>query len=148
MCFDCQQSVEKALKGFMVSRNIKFEWTHDIGTLIKTLEDNNIEVPDNIKRSASLSVYAVRTRYPGEEEPITKEEFQEALSTADTVFEWVKNQLEAVEPPEPMSPQKIKSPPGTGKAVTGKNDAATERSDIANEKIAAAPDKEKKKAAR
>lgn len=124
MCFDCQQSVEKALKGFMVSRNIKFEWTHDIGTLIKTLEDNNIEVPDNIKRSASLSVYAVRTRYPGEEEPITKEEFQEALSTADTVFEWVRNQLEA---------------------ATGKNDAATERSDVANEKITATPDKGKKK---
>lgn len=97
MCFDCQQSVEKALKGFMVSRNIKFEWTHDIGTLIKTLEDNNIEVPDNIKRSASLSVYAVKTRYPGEEEPITKEEFQEALSTADSVFKWVRNQLEAAE---------------------------------------------------
>jgi HEPN domain-containing protein len=100
MCFDCQQSVEKALKGLMVFKNIEFEWTHDIGTLIKTLEDNSVEVPDKIKKSASLSVYAVRTRYPGEEEPVTKQDFQEALNLADNVFEWVKNKLEAP-PPEP-----------------------------------------------
>ncbi len=93
MCFDCQQSVEKAFKAFMVFKNIQFDWTHDIGLLIKTLEDNNIEVPDDIKKSASLSVYAVRTRYPGEEEPVTKKEFQEALSIAEDVFKWVKNRL-------------------------------------------------------
>ena len=93
MCFDCQQSVEKAFKAFMVFKNIQFDWTHDIGLLIKTLEDNNIEVPDDIKKSASLSVYAVRTRYPGEEEPVTKKEFQEALSIAEAVFKWVKNGL-------------------------------------------------------
>jgi HEPN domain-containing protein len=50
MCFDCQQSVEKALKALMLFKNIEFEYTHNIGLLIKTLEDNDIEVPDNIKR--------------------------------------------------------------------------------------------------
>jgi HEPN domain-containing protein len=29
MCFDCQQSVEKALKALLVFKNIEFEWTHD-----------------------------------------------------------------------------------------------------------------------
>jgi len=77
----------------MVFKNIQFDWTHDIGLLIKTLEDNNIEVPDDIKKSASLSVYAVRTRYPGEEKPVTKNEFQEALSIAEAVFKWIKNGL-------------------------------------------------------
>jgi HEPN domain-containing protein len=93
MCFDCQQSVEKALKALMVSKNIQFEWTHQIGVLIKTLEDNQIEVPDNIKKSASLSVYAVRTRYPGDEDPVAKDEFQEAFNLADSVFDWVEKKL-------------------------------------------------------
>ncbi len=101
MCFDCQQSVEKALKALMVSRNIQFEWTHQIGVLIKALEDNQIGVPDNIKKSASLSVYAVRTRYPGDEEPVSKDEFQEALNIADSVFNWVEEKLKEADETEP-----------------------------------------------
>ncbi len=93
MCFDCQQSAEKALKALLVFKKIEFEWTHNIGILIKTLEDNNIEVPDIIKKSASLSLYAVRTRYPGTLEPVTKKEFQEALNMAEDVFKWVKRKL-------------------------------------------------------
>jgi HEPN domain-containing protein len=93
MCFDCQQCVEKAFKALLVFKNIKFDWTHNIGILIKNLEDNHIEVPDTIKESATLSVYAVRTRYPGEYEPATKKEFQEALDIADRIFNWVKKGL-------------------------------------------------------
>ncbi|MCK5057059.1 MAG: HEPN domain-containing protein [Candidatus Aminicenantes bacterium] len=93
MCFDCQQCVEKALKALLVFKNINFDWTHNIGILIKSLEDNHIEVPDDIKESAILSVYAVRTRYPGEYEPATKKEFQEALEIADRIFNWVKKGL-------------------------------------------------------
>jgi HEPN domain-containing protein len=100
MCFDCQQSVEKALKALLVFKNIEYDWTHDIGVLIKTLEDNHIEVSDDIKKSASLSVYAVRTRYPGHYEPIKKKEFQEALSMAEVVFDWVKGRLKETEEPE------------------------------------------------
>ena len=99
MCFDCQQSVEKALKALMVFKNIEFEYTHNIGLLIKTLEDNDIEVPDNIKRSASLSVYAVETRYPGEKEPVTAEEFQEAFNMAEIVFQWVENKFKITDLP-------------------------------------------------
>lgn len=43
--------------------------------------------------SASLSVYAVSTRYPGEEEPVTKKEFMEARNLAEMVFKWVKDKL-------------------------------------------------------
>ncbi|MCK4762989.1 MAG: HEPN domain-containing protein [Candidatus Aminicenantes bacterium] len=90
LCFDCQQCVEKALKALLVFKNIKFDWTHNIGVLINALEDNQIQVPDDIKKSASLSVYAVRTRYPGEYETVTKKEFQEALNITEFVFKWVK----------------------------------------------------------
>jgi HEPN domain-containing protein len=69
--------VEKALKALLVFKNIRFDYTHNIGLLIKALEDKSIEVPDNIKEAASLSVFAVTTRYPGDYEPVTKEEFHE-----------------------------------------------------------------------
>ena len=95
ICYDCQQCVEKALKAFLVFNNIQFEWTHNIGILIKNLEENSIVVPDIIKKSVSLSVYAVRTRYPGEEEPVTKKEFLEAQNLAEIVFKWVKAKLES-----------------------------------------------------
>ncbi len=97
ICFDCQQCVEKSLKALLVFKKIKFEWTHNIGILIKNLEDKNIVVPDNIKKAASLSVYAVRTRYPGEEEPVTKKEFMETRNLAEMVFKWVKDKLKAGE---------------------------------------------------
>jgi HEPN domain-containing protein len=100
ICFDCQQSVEKVLKALIVFKNIQFEYTHNIGLLVKMLEDNDIEVPDHIKRSASLSVYAVETRYPGEKEPVTREEFQEAFSMAETVFQWVEDKLRVTYPPD------------------------------------------------
>jgi HEPN domain-containing protein len=93
LCFDCQQSVEKSLKALMVFKGISFEWTHNIGILIKTLEDNQIEITDDIKKSASLSVYAVRTRYPGEEEPVTKNDFHKALNMAELVFQWVVDKI-------------------------------------------------------
>jgi len=93
MCYDCQQCVEKALKALLVFKTIEFEWTHNIGVLIKDLEAKGIVVPDMVKKSASLSVYAVRTRYPGEEEPVTKKEFLKALNLAEVVFKWVKARL-------------------------------------------------------
>jgi HEPN domain-containing protein len=93
ICYDCQQCVEKALKALLVFKKIEFEWTHNIGVLIKNLEEKSIVVPDIVKKSASLSVYAVRTRYPGEEEPVTKKEFMESRNLAEMVFKWVKDKL-------------------------------------------------------
>jgi HEPN domain-containing protein len=93
ICFDCQQAVEKSFKALLVFNDIKFPWTHNIGTLIKTLEDNQIQVPENIKESSSLTVYAVNTRYPGDKEPIEKKESLEAFSLAEEVFKWVKKNL-------------------------------------------------------
>ncbi len=48
-----------------------------------------IFVPDGIKRSVILTDYAVTTRYPGDYEPITEEEYLEALEMADEVYRWV-----------------------------------------------------------
>jgi len=92
LCFDCQQAVEKSLKALLISLRIEFEWTHNIGVLLQLLKNHSIDVPEDIQNAASLSVYAVRTRYPGEAKPVSKKEYLEALGLADIVFKWVKKQ--------------------------------------------------------
>lgn len=95
LCFDCQQAVEKSLKALLISQRIKFEWTHNVGVLLQLLKNHSLDVPEDIEKAASLSLYAVRTRYPGEAKPVSKKEYHEALELADSVFKWVKKKKAA-----------------------------------------------------
>ncbi len=54
-----------------------------------------MKIPDDIKCAADLTEYAVHTRYPGIYEPVTAEEFQEALAVAERIHEWVDVQLKS-----------------------------------------------------
>lgn len=93
LCFDAQQSVEKALKALLVFKDIAFRFVHDIAALLTALEQHGIDLPESIKRAAELTEYAVTTRYPGTAEPVTAVEHQEAVQIAETVMKWVQTQL-------------------------------------------------------
>ena len=88
LCFDVQQSAEKALKAVCISRDIIFQRTHDISYLIDILEENGVNIPDDLAASRYLTQYAVETRYPGFYDPIMSDEFQNALEDAEIVFNW------------------------------------------------------------
>lgn len=90
LCFDCEQAVEKALKALLVSIDVSFPRTHSISHLIELIEEHNIQVPDEIMNSISLTAYAVSTRYPGDFEPVDEQEYQEALETTEKVYNWVR----------------------------------------------------------
>ncbi len=89
LCFDAQQAVEKALKALLVHYNIPFRFVHDIAELLTLLEQSNVNLPEDVLLAASLSDYAVAARYPGPMEPVTEEEYQEAVSLAEAVLHWV-----------------------------------------------------------
>ena len=93
LCFDCQQAVEKYLKALLIAHDVESPHTHIIANLMETLEQNKIPVPDDIKSSVDLTEYAVHTRYPGLYEPVTGEEYREALAVAECVHAWVSKQL-------------------------------------------------------
>jgi len=94
LCFECQQSVEKALKGLLISLNIDFPFTHIIANLLELIEDQGIEIPEEIKNSIDLTIYAVITRYPSiKKEPVSEEEYKEAVMIAEQVYNWVKEML-------------------------------------------------------
>ncbi len=88
LCFDAQQAVEKALKGVLIFYGIPFRFVHDIAELLTRLERGGIELPEEICSAASLSNYAVDARYPGLEEPVSEEEYQEAVALAEIVVRW------------------------------------------------------------
>jgi len=93
LCFDCQQSAEKALKALLISLDKEFPWTHSIARLLELVSKAGIEIPAEVERVIDLTDYAVEARYPGEREPISEEEYEEALKLAEVVFDWVSKTI-------------------------------------------------------
>ena len=92
-CFLAQQAAEKALKAVYQSQGLQFRYTHDLEELGKGLEDSGVEVSPKVKEAIILTRYAVETRYPGTVEPITEEEYQEAIQLAEAVVDWAEKIL-------------------------------------------------------
>jgi len=93
LCFDAQQAVEKALKALLVRYHLPFRYVHDIAELLTLLEQGGITLPKDVRLAAGLSDYAVAARYPGPMEPVTEEEYQEAIVLSATVLRWVEQLL-------------------------------------------------------
>lgn len=47
--------------------------------------------------AAALSDYAVEARYPGLAEPVTEEEYRQAVALAETVVRWVEQLIQGRE---------------------------------------------------
>ncbi|WP_372845899.1 HEPN domain-containing protein [Pontiella sp.] len=89
LCYHAQQSVEKALKAVLLSLGVVFPRTHNIKILVERLPDTLFCEP-TLDRAAVLTDYSVTARYPGEIEPVTRDELKEALHIAAKVLEWEK----------------------------------------------------------
>jgi HEPN domain-containing protein len=90
LCFHAQQAVEKSLKAVLISKGIDFPRTHNLRVLIDALPETIFRDPV-LDSSAALTDYAVSTRYPGETEPVTKEELKNARHIAAEVVAWAEN---------------------------------------------------------
>ena len=93
LCFHAQQAAEKALKALLVSGGADVPRTHNIRTLLDIVAVK-CSIPNRIQHASILTEYAVSGRYPGEIEPITEEDYTEALSLATSVVQWVEQQME------------------------------------------------------
>lgn len=99
LCFNAQQAAEKAIKALLVHRNIRFPYIHDLAELVNILEKHGQEVPVEIKEAVKLTDYAVEARYPGLTEPVTDEEYKEAIKLAEAVVVWAQEKIKTPEPP-------------------------------------------------
>jgi len=90
LCFDAQQTAEKAIKAILVQRAIGFPKTHAIADLLSLAAQNGVEVPPDVSVAADLTPYAVEARYPGVSESVSREEWIEAVASAMRVLRWAE----------------------------------------------------------
>lgn len=93
LCFDAQQAAEKAIKAVLVHEKTRFPYVHDLAELLTLVEQAGQTIPEFVKQAARLTRYAVVTRYPGFAEPVSHEEYKEAMTIAEAVVRWAEGVL-------------------------------------------------------
>jgi HEPN domain-containing protein len=94
--YHCQQSVEKAMKGWLIYRDQTFEKTHDLRLLVSQASEVDSKFATWIDIAVQVSPYATAYRYPGEILEPTEEEYKQTFKSASSFYEFVCSQL----PPE------------------------------------------------
>lgn len=87
--FHCQQSAEKAIKGFLTFHNVRVLKTHDMDKLLESISRIDTKLSEKYAPVKTFTLYAVEYRYPDAEinlPPLTEEIVQQALTLADQVF--------------------------------------------------------------
>ena len=82
-CFHAQQCAEKYMKALLISRGAEFPRTHDLLLLNNLCSANGILLEIEPRHLNTLTDFAVRTRYPGNDP--TAEDAKEAIALAKLV---------------------------------------------------------------
>ena len=94
LCFHAQQAAEKALKAVYLYCSWTFRYVHDLEELITGLRQNGLRVPEAVEDAVVLTSYAFEARYPGLAEPVSEEEYRQAIELAQTVVRWAEQIIE------------------------------------------------------
>lgn len=90
ICYHCQQSAEKYLKGFLVLHGIDPPKIHDLNELCKLcirISDAFVSIAD---QCSDLTAYGVQPRYPMEV-MLEEQDMQQALKSAKIIRDFVLN---------------------------------------------------------
>ncbi|GHV37270.1 hypothetical protein AGMMS49546_04530 [Spirochaetia bacterium] len=88
ICFHCQQSAEKYLKGFLFQNDIGFPNIHDLIRILELCEAVNPQFSTILPKCNTLNRYSVVPRYPDELE-ITPEDTNNALQYAKDIRDFI-----------------------------------------------------------
>jgi len=88
ICYHCEQTIEKALKGLLVKNNIDPPKTHDLVELCKSCCEFNDGLESFMNAFIELTPYAVNVRYPSEEE-LDVQDMNFALEEATKIIDYV-----------------------------------------------------------
>lgn len=90
VAFHCQQASEKYLKALLVAIGIEPPRTHDLGVLLELASERYPRLQDLQEACDHLSPFAVQTRYPLFEPPISAEDAALSMSRSEEVCELVQ----------------------------------------------------------
>jgi HEPN domain-containing protein len=93
IAFHAQQCAEKYLKAYLMSGGVEFPYTHNISTLLELCSDH-AAWHAKLRDAEELTAYAITTRYPGEDEEVTKAEAIRAVELAQQVRTIVRSDLQ------------------------------------------------------
>ena len=91
IAYHAQQCAEKYIKAYLIYQRIDFPSTHNISHLLELLPET--ERDNKLFNAEELTPFAVMTRYPGEDEPVTESEAKKALEIASMVRETIRAAL-------------------------------------------------------
>src|SRR5213592_2643103 len=94
--YHCQQTAEKAVKGFLAFHNQPPVRTHDIELLVSMADPFETGFTTSVEAAERLTRYATRYRYPGDVMEPDQEEFDQALEDAESLFQFVLSVLPVV----------------------------------------------------
>ncbi len=77
-----QQCAEKCLKAYLVHKSIDFPYTHNIARLLELCAEH-APWAEKLTDAEQLSPFAITTRYPGEDEQVSREEATRAVEIAE-----------------------------------------------------------------
>jgi len=87
LCFHAHQAAEKSLKAVLLHLGVEFPFTHNLQALFDLLPSES-DTPSQLFEAVDLNPYAVAARYPGEIEPVTESDHQDAMRLAEAVVVW------------------------------------------------------------
>ncbi len=85
VCYHAQQCAEKAVKAVLSGKGMHFPKTHDITELVALLP-SDIDIGLTPDDQDLLSDYAMTTRYPGDVDPLTREDADHAVALAQAAL--------------------------------------------------------------
>lgn len=97
--YHCQQAAEKAIKGFLLFHDIRFEKTHDVEVLLSQASAIDSSFTACIVAARILTPLAVEFRYPGDFVEPEEDEYREAFEAAEKLYRLVLQKLPSVVSP-------------------------------------------------
>ena len=88
ICNLCQQSVEKALKGYLFLNDVEFPKIHDLRILLTMCVNLNPDFANFRKQMIYLNNFGVLPKYPNELQ-ITEDDAKNAIRFAEEIKEFV-----------------------------------------------------------
>ena len=92
VCYHCQQSAEKILKGFLIQSGVKPVKTHDLEFLRSNCEKIDQSFKEIAEACVRLNDYSSHPRYPMEIE-VTDSDALLSLQDSEKISEFVKERL-------------------------------------------------------
>ncbi len=95
ICFLCQGSAEKYLKGFLIWNGWQLKKIHDLKNLLVFCIDFEPEFENLKEECGLLNEYIAKTRYPSDLpfESIGKDDAREAIEAADKIEKFVLEKI-------------------------------------------------------